>query len=629
MEKSGNKRDRELGLDAPITRRDFVQRSALATGLLATGSSAKANADYPPAKTGLRGSHIGSFEDAHALVSGADFVAGAASSEEDYDLVVVGAGVSGLAAAYFYRQNHPDARILILDNHDDFGGHAKRNEFVVDGRHVIGYGGSQSLEAPSDYSDTAKRLLRELMVDVDMFYDAFDQDFYVRHGLSTGIFFDKATYGRDALVPASFMVDAALIGFADSKSDPVKTIQSMPLQADTKAQLIDLYTKTEDKLSNVGLSQVSEYLYSKNYEAYLTEDVGITSTELVTLLRRYTTGYYGSGTDTVPAMDALLYGLPGMNKTGVWGAQTLRNLAAGTIEPYIFHFPDGNASIARLLVRSLIPDMSPQRSPNDVLLSQFDYSQLDRPENAVRIRLQSTALNVTNKKSGVSVVYRHGGKSTRIQAKKAILACYNVMVPHLVPELPSAQKSALAELVKIPLVYTNVVLRNWQAMKDAGVGFVYTPSSFHSYFMMDFPVDFPGYSFAKSPDDPVVLHFSEAPGQPGLPPKAQYRVGRGKLLATPFETIERDVRQTLAAAFGAFNFDPARDIAAITVNRWPHGYAYTYNPLFDPEYAAGQAPHEIGRATFGNIAIANSDAGARAYLDEAIDQAHRAAGEIS
>ena len=166
-----------------ITRRDLLHGAAalpaigVAAKTRALGGPLQPQVDYPPAKTGLRGSHPGSFEVAHALAQQGQTDFGALADSGTYDLVVVGGGISGLSAAYFYRQQKPDAKILILDNHDDFGGHAKRNEFLVDGKSIIGYGGSQTLEGPSSYSEVAKGLLQALSVDLDAFEDHYDQDF--------------------------------------------------------------------------------------------------------------------------------------------------------------------------------------------------------------------------------------------------------------------------------------------------------------------------------------------------------------------------------------------------------------------------------------------------------------------
>ena len=621
----------ELGLKANIARREFLQGGLVAAA--GTGLSAHARAgavaDYPPAKVGMRGAHAGSFESAHALVAGQVDLTAADEDNSTYDLVVVGAGVSGLSAAYFYRKQHPDARILILDNHDDFGGHAKRNEFRVNGKHLIGYGGSQSIESPGAYSEVARGLLNELAVDLDQFYQFFDQDFYRRHGLGSGVFFDKSTYGADQYVPASFLLNSSLLGFAEHNAEVAAVIAQMPLDAQAKAELLNLVTDTEDCLPDVGLLELPAYLSGKSYEAFLLEDVGIKSPQVIALLRRLPTGYFGLGTDAIPALEALTFGLPGINKTGILAGEPLRDLGSKLVEPYIFHFPDGNASIARLLVRSLIPKMNPITDPTQLVGIPFNYALLDAAENNVKIRLNSTAVQVANRGDGVEVHYQKGAQVTQVRAKHAVLACYNAMIPYLCPELPAQQKAALREAVKVPLTYTNVVLNQWHALKKQAVGFAYTPSSFHSYFMVDFPVSLGRYQFAQSPDEPIALHFSEALIEPGLTAKQQHRAGRARLLATPFAEIERDVRETLAGVLGPGGFDPGRDIAAITVNRWPHGYAYSHNALFDPAYDEGQAPHEIGRQTYKQIAIANSDAGAQAYLDTAIDQAHRAVGELT
>ncbi len=619
----------ELGMKRKISRRDFLQASAIGAALPAIGQAAPGAVDYPPGRTGLRGSHEGSFEAAHQLGREGRADWPAPEPAEDYDLVVVGGGVSGLAAAYYYRASRPDARILILDNHDDFGGHAKRNEFLVNGRRLIGYGGSQTMEAPSAYSATAKDLLNALSVDLDGFNQAFDRDFYARHGLGTRFYFDAATWGSSALVPAGALLQTNFLRLAEDPISPAETLARMPLTEAERAELRNLTTIREDRLPEIALTDVTDFLSSISYESYLKDHVGIRSERLLNYLRPIPNGYWGVGTDAVPALECMLFGLPGLNKTGVPGANWLARRAFSLLsEPYIHHFPDGNSSIARGLVRSLVPEVAPAASAAGLVQSMFDYSQLDRPTHNVRIRLSSTALKVRNTVEGVRVLYTRGGRTFEAGGRQAVLACYNMMIPYLCPELPVQQKSALKSLVKIPLVYSNVALTNWRALKRAGAGMVYTPNAFHQYFMIDFPVSMGGYQFAESEDDPVVLHFSSALTAPGLPPRDQYRAGRARLLATSFADVERDLRQTLAGALGSAGFDPAADIAAITVNRWPHGYAYGYNPLFDPDYPPGEAPHEIGRARFGNIAIANSDAGARAYLDEAIDQAYRAVADL-
>jgi spermidine dehydrogenase len=228
----------------------------------------------------------------------------------------------------------------------------------------------------------------------------------------------------------------------------------------------------------------------------------------------------------------------------------------------------------------------------------------------------------------VSLTYVQDGQTRQVKAKGAVLACYNMAIPHLCPQLPEPQKTALASLVKTPLVYTNVLLKQWRAFESLGVGMAYSPGRWHKLAMLDFPVSTTGYQFAKNSNDPIMLHMNRSVAGPGATPEAQSRSGRYELLGRTFEMFERDIRGHLAGMLSGGDFDPARDIAAITVNRWPHGYAWSPNSAFHPAYQAGQAPNEIARKPFGRITIANSDAGARAYLDCAIDEAYRAVGEL-
>ena len=194
--------------------------------------------------------------------------------------------------------------------------------------------------------------------------------------------------------------------------------------------------------------------------------------------------------------------------------------------------------------------------------------------------------------------------------------------------MPEAQKAALHSLVKTPLVYTSVALRNWTRVPQAGHRRRTGAGRLSHLFHLNRPVDIGGYTAERSPEQPILLHMVRTPCQPGLPEHEQNRAGRAELLATPFETFERNIRDQLGRALAGGGFDPARDITAITVNRWPHGYAPEYNPLWEPDLPPDQQPNVIGRARFGRIAIANSDAGRAAYTDIAIDQAHRAVGEL-
>ncbi len=611
-----------------ISRRDFLNGAALtiAAGLTPAAQIAAQPVRYPPALTGLRGQHAGSFETAHAQAyDRTRFPLDRAAVEERYDLVVVGAGISGLAAAWFYRRAAgPTARILVLDNHDDFGGHARRNEFTLDGRLLLGYGGSESIDSPgTNYSDVAKALLRELGVDTARFESAFDRTFYSSLGLARGVFFSREAFGRDLLVPgepASGGADERTRGLANAR--PLgEFIAAFPIAPESKAQLRALYDAARDRLAGRSIEQKREILKSTSYRDYLIRFCGC-SEEVANCFQGRTLGFFGLGCDAVPAADARDLGYPGFEGLGL-------PARSGPQEPYIYHFPDGNASLARLLVRSLLPDVAPGHTMEDVVLAPFDYGRLDRDGQNVRIRLETTCIDVRNAGDAVLVGYVRAGVTRRVAARHAVLACFHMMIPHIMPELPASQRDALARNVKTPLVYTNVLTRNWQPWARLGVHDISAPMSFHTRVKLDFPVNLGGYRHPGDPSEPMCLHLVHVPGAPnqGLDARTQFRIGQRKLFETTFADFEARIRDELDRMLGPGGFASARDIAAITVNRWPHGYGYVANSLFDGDDYGNVL--EQARQKVGGVAIANSDAGGDAYAHLAIDQAARAVRELT
>ena len=623
-----------------ITRRDFLNGATFAVGtalfpdvVTATADSAATASlvatDYPPLKTGLRGSHPGAFEVAHAMRDGRKPGADAVrSTGEYYDLVIVGAGISGLSAAYLYRkQKGPGARILVLDNHDDFGGHAKRNEFKIGGKTLLGYGGTQNIEVLSLYTPEAMGMLRELGIEIERFEKYYDQGFRKRHGMADACFFDKSVFGKDTLARNQVGVD-----FNDHKFDAKKLeafLSEAPFSEQGKSDMRRLFLEKRDYLPGLSVEEKRKLLRSISIQTFL-EKYAKVAPEILQYYQQRTHGSFGSGTDAVNA-EGGIFVLPSAVAVGL-------GLGDGSSmfdsEPYINHFPDGNASIARLLVRSLVPGSAPGSTMEDIVTARMDYSRLDRRQSNVRIRLNSTVVaakhvgDVENS-SAVDVTYVKEGKACSVRADKVILACWNMVIPYICPEMSKAQRDGLSYCVKVPLVYGTVVIRNWHALKKLGVSTAYCAGSYFSEVYMDFPVSIGSYEFTQSPDEPCVLHLVRVPTFPGLPIKDQYRSGRAEILTTSFETFEQRVRDQLGRMFGAGGFDSMRDILAITINRWPHGYAYSYSSLFDPEFAPGQEPHIIGRQRFGRISIANADSGAMAETSVAIEQAMRAVQEVS
>ena len=619
-----------------ISRRDFLGGTALAiaAGLTPIAQMRAAPVRYyPPSLTGLRGSHPGSFEAAHQVGrDGKSFSTSGLSIEENFDLVVVGGGISGLAAAWFYREAHGSAaRILILENHDDFGGHAKRNEFRVGDRLLLGYGGTESLQSPKTFfSKTVNRLMHSLGVDLKRFDTAFDRKLYPSLGLTPGVYFDRENFGVDRLVVGNPIVTGADSLASDANPRPIEAVVAeFPMPDEARARLIEFFNHPKDYLAGKSRAEKIAHLKKISYRDYLRKDAGL-GDEAVKFFDASTFGLTAMGPDILPALDAL-----SSQYTGFAGLE-LGDLndpeAAAFDEPYIYHFPDGNASIARLLVRSLIPTVAPGRTMEDVVLADFDYTKLDVDGAAIRLRLNSTAVtvaNARNKGGPVDIGYLRAGTLHRVQAKQSVLACYNMIIPHIMPQLPSAQKRALALSVKMPLVYVNVAIRNWRAFVKLGVNDIYSPYAYFSNTKLDFPVALGGYRSPRDPGEPMLLHMEHIPLTPnkGLSNVEQFRLGRQLLLNTPFAEYETRIVEQLDRMLGPGGFQSARDIVAITVNRWPHGYAYSADSLFDAE-TEGPQPYEIARRRCGSVAIANSDAGWNSYTHEAIDQAWRAVNEL-
>lgn len=637
--------DRRIGMDQDISRRDLLHGAGvLAAAALISGGAAVAATDgapvsapgkvsYPPALTGMRGSHKGSYEVAHALAREGKRDWGPVQSpdSERYDLVIVGAGISGLSAAHFYLKDHPDARILILENHDDFGGHAKRNEFDVDGHKLLGYGGSQSIEQPSEYPEAALQLLKDLGVDLTAFNSAYDSDFYRRNGLAGGVFFDKESWGENRLVPYDLGSVGGYLPLAPSTLSEAEAVAKMPMSDTARKEFLRVLTTTEDNLGHLSQDEKEEYLYSITYRDYLVKHLNISEPGVFAALNSLTTDT-GVGMSAASAGDAFQYQfLPGAQAAGFPNAEN--------DDPYIHHFPDGNASIARQLVRMMIPAVAPGSSMEDLVKAKFDYTELDRTSASVSLRLNSTVTHVSQQGGArptgdVRINYVRGDQAYQVKARSCILACYNAIIPSLCPDLPEQQRVALSNQVKTPIMYTNVALRNWRAWKKLGVGAVVAPNGYHTNAMLDFPVSMGGYQFSPDPDKPIVVHMEKfvRSDEEGLSMQDRFRFGRHQMLAEPFEKIERSIRTQLGGILAGGGFDPARDIAGITVNRWAHGYSYGYDSINDAYYSDPndeRYPHVQARKPFGRIAIANADAAASALMHAAIEQAYRAVGELS
>ena len=646
--------DADLGMRRDITRRDFVNGVGVAvTGaLVAPGwlSALEGMPDgirqqdyYPPARTGMRGSHPGSFEVAHALRDGNTWT-DVADTGEHYDLVVVGGGLSGLSAAYFFVTSAgPGARVLVLDNHDDFGGHAKRNEMTYRGRTLMINGGTSYLESVSLYSTVARTLLAAIGIDVESATATSDagRGFYRSLGLGNATFFAKEVFGEDRLVKGrGARQGSGSSGWAD-------WLAQTPMSPDAQRDIARLYDDEANPDYMPGLSDVDkkERLARISYRDFLL-DLAKVHHDVIPFFDDRPKGSFCVGIDGHPALYGWAQGYPGfqgMNLEPFPRVSPLSHIGGGQHgresewnDGVDLYLPDGNATVARLLVRAMIPEALPGTSLEQSMTSRLAYDRIDREGSDARIRLNSTVVSVRHlgdpdAAREVAITYVRDGKAEKVRADHCVMACYNGVIPHLVPEMSGEQVEALMYGVKMPLVYTSVLIRDWTAFTNLGISRATSPGMYHTGVSLGRSVQFGDYRPSTSPDDPMILHMTRVPCAPGHPKKEQHRMGRADLLATTFETFERNIRDQLGRTLQGGGFDPARDIEAITVNRWPHGYAYSYDTLNDPIewalFAPDDRPCVIGRRRFGRISIANSDAAASTHTDSAIDEAHRAVGE--
>ena len=627
-----------------ITRRDLLNGmaiSAVGAMLPAYAGEPKVRLDssmrlggpstyYPPTLTGMRGSHAGSFEVAHALAWQGQKPDAYESLDEHYDLVVVGAGMSGLAAAWYYlKKAGPEARVLVLDNHDDFGGHAKRNEFHHKDRMILSLGGAQNLDNPSNYGDIAGSLLIDLGIDEAAIAKmaANTPDDYVLGGKLGGDVGLTVPDGDEHLT-----IGGHWLKFFHGRGDYQAGVRDLPIPEEQKDKLVAFFGGEKDFLDDLSLTKKWDYVNNTSYNQFLVDRVGL-SVDTIPILNAHLLILNGPSGWNHTVLEGILAGSPGLRAMG-WLADFVDSIGAMLLDELagdIRMFPDGNASVARLLVQKMIPDVAPNmKGFEDVAIARFNYGALDQADQSTRIRLNSTVVGVREVDDYVQIDYVQQGKPLRITANHCVLACYNNLIPALCPEMSDAQKSGLGYGVRIPFVYANILLENGRAFSELGVQITQCPYDPFQWVSAAPTVTSGGYEPPRGPDDPMVVFMMASPtpadGTEGTT-RDLLRLGRHKIYASTFDDYELQIREQLQKMLGKYGFNHEADIKAITVNRIPHGYAYWYWGLDDPEWEEGQAPHEIGRQQFGRISIANTDSEVTPLMNAAFDAAHRAVEE--
>jgi len=622
-----SKYDKELGLNSAITRRDFVYGSSLilSSAVVGCGETAEnkiqSNSDYSfDVNSNWYGpGGIGDYANSHGntpeLVKTAHEIRSgkfntetehAVDSGEEYDLVIVGGGFSGLSAAYHFNRLNPSGRVLILDNHPIFGGEAKRNDFNVNGVHLSGPQGSNDFGLPSadggpdDYF-TALNLPREFN--------------YVKPGGSaSGMRIPIDNYDYMTWQERHYDVGH----FFNGAVNPwVKDVWETGLNATPwGSEVKDAFTRVRSiDTGNQNEKNTDRWLDSITLKSYYEKELGLPP-QVTSYYDPIMASIIGLGCDGISAYWGKYFDMPGFKKPELYDETLLQS------------FPGGNTGIARHFVKKLIPDAIEGASFEEILFGRIAFDQLDREDNPIRMRLDSTVVSVehtsqANDKERVKISYAKNGELNQLKAKAVVMASGGWVNRHVLKDLPIEYHGAYAKFGHSPVLVANVALTNWRFLERLGVSAAIWPEGFGFTCNIRRPMIVDGKSQPLHPDEPIVLTFYAPIFKPGLGRKQQGAVGRAELLSTSFTDYERQIREQMTMMFSAGGFDPTKDIAGIILNRWGHAYV---NP--DLGFVFGtdgnMAPPDIIRQPYGRIAIGHSELRGHQYWSGAAGEGRRA-----
>ena len=620
--------DKELGLNKAITRRDFVYGSSLIMGATYTGISGGAentndtysfdvdSSWYGPGGVGDYASSHGNnpelIKAAHKIRSGRyeTELSEAKDTGEEFDLVVVGGGFSGLSAAHHFNRINPSSRVLIIDNHPIFGGEAKRNDFIVDGYHISGPQGSNDFALPTinggpdDYF-SALNMPREFEYQIPegaasemrIPIDNFDHMTWYEHKFDAGHFF------RGAKTPwVKDVWDSGL------NSTPWSAELK---QAFTRVRAINI---TENKKHNN-----DQWLDSITLKSYYENVLGMPP-EVTSFYDPIMASIIGFGCDALSAYWGKYFEMPGFLKTSQIKA------------PFLQSFPGGNTGIARHFIKKLIPNAIKGNSTEDILFNPVNFSQLDKDTSSIRIRLNSTAVNVhhigNEKEQGrVQVTYNNKNKLYQVKSKTVVMASGGWVNRRILRDLPAKYHEAYNKINHSPVLVANVALTNWRFLERLRISAAFWTEGIGFTCNIRRPMIVGGKSQPLDPDKPIVMTFYIPIIKPGLNAREQGALCRAELLTKSFIDYEREIREQMTSMFSAGGFDPTRDIAGIILNRWGHAYV---NPglNFMHTVDGSETPSDILRQSYGRIAIGHSELRGHQYWNGAAGEGRRAAESL-
>ena len=631
----GSRAEKALGLDQDITRRDFLNSTLLASGglllspatpvqlLLAQKEkpSPDSSSDDWTGYGGVgdyansNGNTTAVFEAGHRIRDGEfeSLPANLVETGEVYDCVVVGGGISGLAAALiFHRQAGEGKTCLVLDNHPVFGGEAKRNEFLVDGQRLIAHQGSALFQVNYPRS--------------------FIERFYQSIGLKTPRLQYQKWGSSDPEIPLTTTpyLGSAPYGlyfgakFGQPKgvwvTDPWgKKLEGAPISATARKEL--LRTQSADpaaaQVPKYRGDAISRRLDTMTLEEHLMEKHRISRETVRTFLTPDEGSAFGLGPDALSGYTAYAFDAFGP-----------------TLDEENQMFPDGNSGIARLIVKTLIPDsVGGEHSLEDVCRKNLNFAALDRAGAPARIRLNSTAVWVKHegdpaKSQFVTIAYTRGNKLYRVRARSVVMAGGSWTTKHIVRDLPDDRKEAYSQFYRSPCMLANVAVRNWRFLYKMGISGAQWFEGIGTYLQIRKLALCGADSPTIGPDSPVIITLKVVYSRPGHTTEEQGHLGRAEMISTPFREYERQIRQQFDDMFARTGFNASRDIAGIILNRWGHAYA-SPAPGFYFGKDGKPAPGDVLRAApFGRIAFANVDLSGMPDHKSSIIEADRAVGQL-
>lgn len=546
-------------------------------------------------------------------------------TEQAFNLIVVGGGIAGLSAAYYWMTEvDQHARILIVEQGAQLGGAAVQHTFEVDGRRLVSPGGAQELTFPSSFAPAVKSALSKLGVDVDRFHSCFAPGHYLERGAGGhGFAFSTSVWGRSHLVAC----DLPAAG----------DFSRAPIAPRASAEIAALISEPTDWLTGRSDAEKLAELRSRSCDQLL-RDFASLHDDTHRFLRHSTSAQSGMTFDQHPALDAALVGYLGLNGIGVRPAgspwEGLTQTGARFFphfDPPIFRFPDGTATIARALAHYLIPGLFEASTVDERLTADMSVGALDAGEQ-VQILLNTKATHVRHDGPDhvLADVERAGNGTTTYRADAAIVAAPAYSAAWLVPELTRDQQATAACLGRYPIVSASIALRNWRAWQSLGISRLSWPG--HPTWQiagLEFPVTIGACTPSPSPDQPTTATALGSLTAPGLIPAAGAAVGRQRLV-TAQQQISLELRHLLAETLAPGGFDVDRDVAGTRIEFWPHGYArYSTSRDMPGDGSATAEAKRLLADGVGRIAVAGVDVIDHPFLDGAMESAHLAVTRLA